>query len=174
MEGEDSFDIHMLDKHHQIDLLKSDGFFYNLIRGILQLFNLLHYAITTFNNMLSSLPYCIRYIVQIILAFFFPFYAGYQGYLMLIDRIHRITYPIYRGITLLTRLFTFFITIPLRIITFIITQTQVLLRNLLIILIFVGIIIGLILLFADEQQLNYMKSYIRNTTDLILKHSSMV
>jgi hypothetical protein len=124
--------------------------------------------------MLSSLPFCLRYIVHAICAFCFPFYSIYQGYVVIINRIHRITYPIYRGTTLFARLVTFFITLPIRIIRFITTETQVLLKNLLIILIITSIIIGLIVLFSDEQQLNYMKSYIRNTTDLLLKYSSMV
>lgn len=148
--------------------------FYNLFRAIIQFFNLLHYSIATFNNMLASLPFCIRYIVQAILTFCFPFYSLYQGIMLFINRIHGITYPIYRAITLFTHLFTFFITLPIRIITFLITQTQILLRNLLIILIIAGIIIGLIVLFSDEQQLDYMKSYLRNTTDVLLKYTSMV
>jgi hypothetical protein len=149
-------------------------FFYNLIRGIFQIFNLLHYSIATFNNMLSSLPFFIRYIVHAVLAFCFPFYSAYQGFMMLISRIHRITYPIYRVMTLLTNLFTFFITLPLRIITFVTTQAQILLRNLLIISIITAIIIGLIVLFLDETQFNYIKSYVRNTTDVILKQSSII
>jgi hypothetical protein len=124
--------------------------------------------------MLSSLPFFIQSIIHGILAFSIPFYSVYQGCIMLINRIHRITYPIYRGITLFTQLFTFFITLPMRIITFTVTQTRVLLKNLLIILIIGGIIIGLIVLFSDEQQLNYMKLYLRNTTDVLLKYSSMV
>jgi steroid 5-alpha reductase family enzyme len=94
--------------------------------------------------------------------------------MMLVNRIHRITYPIYRGITLVARLFAFFITLPIRIITFVTTQTQVLLKNLLILLIIISIIIGLIVLFSDEQQSNYMKSYIQNKTNVLLKYSSMV
>jgi hypothetical protein len=149
-------------------------FFYNFIRAIFQFFNLLHYSIATFNNMLSSLPFFIRYIVHAILAFCFPFYSAYQGFMMLINRIHRITYPIYRALTLFTRLFTFCITMPLRIITFVATKTQVLLKNLLVFSIIAAIIIGLIALFLDENQFNYIKSYVRNTTDVILKQSSMV
>ena len=87
--------------------------------GIFQLTNLLHYAISTFNNMLSSLPSFIQNIIHAILAVCFPFYSIYQGFMVLINRIHRIGYPIYRAMTLLTRLFTFFVTLPLRIITFV-------------------------------------------------------
>jgi steroid 5-alpha reductase family enzyme len=123
---------------------------------------------------MASLPFCIRYIVHAILAFCFPFYSIYQGWLMLISRIHRITYPIYRAVTLLTRLFTFFITLPVRIITFAITKTQTLLKSLLILAIIAGIIVGIITLFLDEHQLDYFKSYVRNTTDVILKHSSII
>lgn len=93
---------------------------------------------------------------------------------MTVNRIHNITYPIYRGITLLTRLFAFFITLPMRIITFLIMLIQGLLKNLLIILILAGIIIGLIVIFSNEEQYNHMKSYLRNATDVLLKHSSMV
>jgi hypothetical protein len=149
-------------------------FFYNLISGIFQFFNLIHYSIATFNNMLSSLPFFLRSIVHGILAFCVPFYSVYQAGAMLINRIHGITYPIYRVITLFIRLFTFFITLPIRIITYVTTQTQVLLKNLLIILIFASIIIGLIVLFSNDQQSNYIKSYLRNTTNVLLKYTSMV
>ncbi|CAF0805646.1 unnamed protein product [Rotaria sordida] len=149
-------------------------FFYNLIRAILQLFHLVHYSIATFNNMLSSLPFCIRYMVHLLFSICFPFYTIYQSSMLLINRIHRIAYPIYRAITLFTRLLNFFVTLPLRIITFLTTQIHVLLRNLLILLIFAAIIIGLIVLFSDDNQLNYIKSYTRNTTDWILKQSSMI
>jgi hypothetical protein len=94
--------------------------------------------------------------------------------MLLMNRIYRITYPFYRVITLLARLFTFIITLPLRIITYVTTQTQLLLINILKFLIIIGIIIGLILLFMDEHQLDYVKAYVRNTTDLILKQASMV
>ncbi len=124
--------------------------------------------------MLSSLPFFLRNIVHVILAFCFPFYSLYQGFMMTVNRIHNITYPIYRGITLLTRLFAFFITLPMRIITFLIMLIQGLLKNLLIILILAGIIIGLIVIFSNEEQYNHMKSYLRNATDVLLKHSSMV
>jgi hypothetical protein len=124
--------------------------------------------------MISSLPFFIRYFVHAILAFCLPFYSVYQGSMLLMNRIYRITYPFYRVITLLARLFTFIITLPLRIITYVTTQTQLLLINILKFLIVVGIIIGLILLFMDEHQLDYVKAYVRNTTDLILKQASMV
>jgi hypothetical protein len=142
--------------------------------GIFQLTNLLHYAISTFNNMLSSLPSFIQNIIHAILAVCFPFYSLYRGFVMLIDRIHNITHPIYRAITLLTRLFTFFITLPIRIVTFVITLIQGLLKNLLIVLIVTGIIIGLFLIFSNDEQYNYIKSYVRNATDVILKQCSMV
>ncbi|CAF0915672.1 unnamed protein product [Adineta steineri] len=149
-------------------------FFYNLTRGIFQLMHVLHYSLTTFNNMISSLPFCIRYIVQLILTICFPFYSLYQGYILLINRIHRIAYPFYRVITLVTRLFTFFVTLPIRILTYVFTQTQVFLQNLLKFSIVVAIIIGLIALFLEENQLNYIKSYVQNTTDSIFKQSSIV
>ncbi|CAF2391425.1 unnamed protein product [Rotaria sp. Silwood2] len=149
-------------------------FLYNLISGIFQLFNLLHYSIATFNNMLSSLPFCVRYMIHLLFTLCFPFYTIYQSSILLINRIHRITYPIYRAVALLTHLFTFFITLPMRIITFLTTQMHILLRNLLILLIFAAIIIGLIVLFSDDNQFNYIKSHIRNTTDWILKQSSMI
>ncbi|UJR35811.1 hypothetical protein I4U23_028559 [Adineta vaga] len=149
-------------------------FFYNLIRGIFQFFNLLHYSIATFNNMLSSLPFCIRYLVQIILAFCFPFYSVYQGISLFINRIYGITYPIIRVVTLISRLFTFFIALPLRIITFVYTQLQDLFKNLLKFTIVVAFIIGIVALLLDEQQLNLIKSYARNVTNVLLKHSSTV
>jgi uncharacterized membrane protein HdeD (DUF308 family) len=124
--------------------------------------------------MLSSLPYCIQYIIHGILAFCVPFYSVYRGSMMLMNRIYRITYPFYRAITLIARLFTWFITLPIRIVTYVTTQTQVLLINLIKFLIIVSIIIGLVVLLMDEEQLNYVKSYVRNATDLILKQASMV
>lgn len=124
--------------------------------------------------MLASLPFCIRYFVQAILAFCFPFYTVYQGFAMLINRIHRVSYPIYRAITLFTRLFAFFITLPIRIITFLLTQIQFLLKNLLIVLIIAGIILGFIVLFSNQEQIDYMKSYLQNTTNVLLKYTSMV
>ncbi|CAF0754766.1 unnamed protein product [Rotaria sp. Silwood1] len=124
--------------------------------------------------MLSSLPFCIRYMIHLIFTICFPFYTIYQTSILLINRIHRITYPIYRAMTLVTRLFTFFVTLPMRIITFFTTQIPVLLRNLLILLILAAITIGFIVLFSDGNQFNYIKSYIRNTTDWILKQSSMI
>jgi hypothetical protein len=51
---------------------------------------------------------------------------------------------------------------------------QGLLKNLLIILILAGIIIGLIVIFSNEEQYNHMKSYLRNATDVLLKYSSMI
>lgn len=149
-------------------------FFYNIIVGIFKFTNLLHYSITTFNNMLSSLPFFIRHLVHGILAFCFPFYSIYQGFSTIFNRIHRVIYPIYRAITFVTRIFTFFITLPMRIIAFIPTLLQDLLKNLLIILILVGFVIGLLVLFSNEEQLNSLKSYLRNTTDMLLKQSSMV
>ena len=37
-----------------------------------------------------------------------------------------------------------------------------------------AIIIGILVVFLNENQLNYIKSYVTNTTDLILKQASMV
>ncbi|CAF4108657.1 unnamed protein product [Rotaria socialis] len=128
----------------------------------------------TCNNIMSSLPFFIRYIVHGVLAICFPFYSIYQGYIVLINRIHQITYPIYRAITLVSRIFTFFVQLPLKIITFCITETRTLLRNLLILLIFVGIIFALALILLNNNQLDYIKSYVQNTTDFILKKSSMI
>ncbi len=124
--------------------------------------------------MLSSLPSFIQNIIHAILAFCFPFYSLYRGFMVIVNRIHNITHPIYRAVTLLTRLFTFFITLPIRIITFVIMIIQGLLKNILIVLILTGIIIGLILVFSNEEQYNYMKSSLRNATDVILKQCSMI
>ena len=141
---------------------------------MLQLFNVLQSSLTTFNNTISSLPFFIRYFVHAILAFCLPFYSVYHGITMVINRIYRISYPFYRLITLIARLLTFFITLPLRIITYVTTQTQALLINLIKLLIIMAIIIGILVVFLNENQLNYIKSYVTNTTDLILKQASMV
>ncbi|CAF2146512.1 unnamed protein product [Rotaria magnacalcarata] len=146
----------------------------NLTRVIFQLLNVLHSVMATFNNIMSSLPFFLRYIVHGLLAICFPFYSVYQGYVVLINRIHQITYPIYRAVTLISRIFTFVVQLPLRMITFCITETQALLRNLLILLIFVGIIFALALILLNNNQLDYIKSYVQNTTDFILKKSSMI
>lgn len=130
--------------------------------------------ITAFNNLLASLPSFIRYIIHALLAICFPFYTIYQGYMALINRIHQITYPIYRTITFITRLFTIFVQLPVRIITFLINETRNLLKNLFILLIFVSIILALLVIFLDEDQLIYIKSHIHNATDFILKKSSMI
>ena len=139
-----------------------------------QFIHLIQYSLATFNNMLSSLPFCIRYLVHAVLAFCFPFYSMYLGCMMFINRIQSIAYPFYRIAMLLTRIFTFFVTLPVRIITSIVTQSQALLKNLLVLLISAGVIIGLTVLFLDEYQVNYLKSYVQNTTDLILKKTSMI
>lgn len=124
--------------------------------------------------MLASLPFFVRHFIHAILAVCFPFYSIYQGLTKIINQIHRIVYPIYRAITFVTRIFAFFITLPMRIIAFIPTLLQDLLKNLLIILILVGFVIGLLVLFSNEEQLNTLKSYVRNTTDMLLKQCSMI
>ena len=143
-----------------------------MIIGIFNLTNLLHYSITTFNNLIISLPFGIRHLVQAILAFCLPFYSIYQGFALIFNRLYRIAHPIYRAITLVVRIFTFFIEFPMRIITFIPILLQKLLKNLLVILILAGILIGLLVLFSNEEQLNSLKSYLRNTTDILWKQSS--
>ena len=147
---------------------------FNAFRGIFQLINLLNYSIATLNNILSSLPVFIQNIVHIILGIFFPFYSICQGYMRFMNRIHRIICPFYRVLTLITRLFAFLITLPIRILTFFLTQTQVILQNLFTILIIAAIVIGLIIIFTDEHQLNYIKSYIWNSTNMLIKQCSMI
>ena len=92
----------------------------------------------------------------------------------LFNRIHRIIYPFYRALTLVTRLFAVVITFPIRMLTFVLTQTQVVLQNLFTILIIAAIVIGLIIIFSNEHQLSYIKSYIWNSTSILMKHCSMI
>ncbi|CAF1639589.1 unnamed protein product [Adineta ricciae] len=155
-------------------LVELGRLFYNLIRGILQFFNLLHYSLTTFNNMIQSLPFCIRYFVQVVLAFCFPFYAAYQAFVLMINRIYRVTNSVSRIFTLITRLFTFVITLPLRIFAFLRTLAEDLFKNLLKLAIVTAIIVGILALVLDEQQLNLIKAYAHNVTNMLLKSSSTV
>jgi hypothetical protein len=115
-----------------------------------------------------------RYIVQAILAFCFPFYSVYQALMMLIKRIRRIIYPIYRLVMFVSRLFTIFVTLPLRIITFIVTQTQEVFKSLLKFSIVVAVAVAIVALLLDEPQSNYIKAYVRNATDVLFKQSSTV
>ena len=122
--------------------------------------------------MIQSLPFCIRYFVQVVLAFCFPFYAAYQAFVLMINRIYRVSYSVSRVFTLITRLFTFVITLPLRIFTFLRTLADDFLKNLLKFAIVIAFIVGILALALDEQQLNLIKAYARNATNMLLKSSS--
>ena len=146
----------------------------NFIHGIVQIFSVFQYALTTLNNMLASLPFFVRYIVHGVLAVCFPFYSIYQGYLTLVNRIYRVAYPIYRAINFFASLVTTIVTLPVRIVTYVVSKTESFLKNLLVGAIVLGMGLGLVALFLDEYQSAYLKSSLRNATDILLKQFSMV
>lgn len=146
-------------------------FFYNLITAIFKCFHLLQYSIITFNNTIASLPFFVRYIVHGIIALCFPFYAVYRTYMLLFNRITRIVYPLYRAVTLFTRILAFFIQLPVRIITYLLTSLEHFFKTLLILLIAVSLLFGIVLLFLDEHQLIFLKSYFHNKTNLFFNRT---
>ena len=146
----------------------------NFIHGIAQIFSVFVYTLTTFNNMIASLPFFVRYLAHGVLAVCFPFYSIYQGYLTLVNRIYRVAYPIYRAINFFTGLVTTLVTLPVRIVTFVVSKTESFLKNLLVATIVLGMGLGLVALFLDEYQSAYLKSSLRNATDILLKKCSMV
>jgi len=146
-------------------------FFYNLITALFKIMNLIHMILNYINSTLSSLPFFVRYFVHIILTISFPFYKIYQIYLALANRIYQIIYPLYRAVTLLARILTFFIQLPVRIVTYLLTSLENLLKTLIILIIIVCLIFAISLIFLDDKQIDYMKSYFHNKTNQFFNDS---
>jgi hypothetical protein len=106
------------------------------------------------------------------MAVCFPVYSIYQGYLMFVNRIYRVTYPIYRALRFAAYLIALVVTLPIRIITYLVTRTEVLLNNFFVTIVIIGVALGLLSLFLEQYPLDYLQSLVYNSTSLLFKNQT--